>query len=219
VNRPMYLSPLQVLNKTEMVYTVRFQNTGTWYAENVSILDTMHHHLDLSTFRVIAASHDYNFDFTGNGIVRFNFPNINLPDSNMNEAASHGFIKYAIRLKNTIPLNDSITNTAHIYFDFNEAIVTNTTMNIVKVDASINEISEDFNVVVYPNPAKTQLNIRFEKADSYQISMYSIDGRLVFNEKTNNAQHSIHVASLNKGIYLLKISDEKRSKIVKIVIQ
>ncbi len=219
VNRPMYLSPLQVLNKTEMVYTVRFQNTGTWYAENVSILDTLHHHLDLSTFRVIAASHDYNFDFSGNGIVRFNFPNINLPDSNMNEAASHGFIKYAIRLNNNIPLNDSITNTAHIYFDFNEAIVTNTTLNIVKVDASINETTEDFNAVVYPNPARTQLNIRFEKADSYQISMYSIDGRLVFNEKTNNAQHSIHVASLNKGIYLLKISDENRSKIVKIVIQ
>ena len=219
VNRPMYLSPMQVLNKTEMLYTVRFQNTGTWYAENVSILDTLHHHLDLSTFRVISASHDYNFDFTGNGIVRFNFPNINLPDSNMNEAASHGFIKYAIRLNNNIPLNDSITNTAHIYFDFNEAIVTNTTLNIVKVDASINEISEDFNVVVYPNPAKTQLNIRFEKAGFYQLAIYSIDGRLVYNENVVNAQHAINVASLNKGIYLLKISDENRSKIVKVVIQ
>ncbi len=220
VNRPMYLTPMQVLNKTEMLYTVRFQNTGTWYAEFVSILDTMHRHLDLSTFRVIAASHDYNFDFAGNGKVRFNFPDINLPDSNMNEPESHGFIKYVIRLYNNIPLNDSITNTAHIYFDYNEAIVTNTTLNIIQVDnTAVNNITEDLNILVYPNPARTQLNIRFEKVDSYQISMYSIDGRLVFNEKTNNAQHSINVESLNKGIYLLKISDEKRSKIVKIVIQ
>ena len=74
-------------------------------------------------------------------------------------------------------------------------------------------------ISVYPNPAKTQLNIRFEKADSYQISMYSIDGRLVVNEKTTNAQHSINVASLNKGIYLLKISDENKSKMIKVVIQ
>ena len=135
----------------------------------------------------------------------------------MNEAASHGFIKYAIRLNNNIPLNDSIINTAHIYFDFNEAIVTNTTLNIVKVDASINEITENFNVVVYPNPAKTQLNIRFEKAGFYQLAIYSIDGRLVYDENVANAQHFINVESLNKGIYLLKISDEKRSKIVKVV--
>lgn len=155
VNLPMYLSPMQVLNKNEMLFTVRFQNTGTWYAENVSILDTLHHHLDLSTFRVIAASNDYNFDFSGNGLVPFNFPNINLPDSNMNEAASHGFIKYSIRLNNTIPINDSITNTAYIYFDFNEAIVTNSTLNIVKVDASVNESSDEFNMMIYPNPTKT----------------------------------------------------------------
>ncbi|MDD2345267.1 MAG: T9SS type A sorting domain-containing protein [Bacteroidales bacterium] len=219
INRAIYLSPQQVLNKSEMIYTVRFQNTGTWYAENVSILDTLHRNLDLSTFRVISASHDYNFDFSGNGIVRFNFPNINLPDSNMNEAASHGFIKYAIRLNNNIPLNDSITNTAHIYFDFNEAIVTNTALNIVKIDAAINETNQNFNVLVYPNPAKMLLNIRFEEANSYQLAMYSMDGRLVINEKATNAQHAINVASLNKGIYLLKISDENRSKVVKVVIQ
>ncbi|MDD4575465.1 MAG: T9SS type A sorting domain-containing protein, partial [Bacteroidales bacterium] len=219
VNRPTYLSPMQVFNKTEMVYTVRFQNTGTWYAENVSILDTLHRNLDLSTFRVISASHDYNFDFSGNGIVRFNFPNINLPDSNMNEAASHGFIKYAIRLNNNIPLNDSITNTAHIYFDFNEAIVTNTALNIVKIDAAINETNQDFNLNVYPNPAKTLLNIRFEKFSSYNLTLFSIDGRIVMNEKSNSEHHVLNIASLDKGIYLLKVSDNNRSKIVKVVIQ
>ncbi len=219
VNRAMYLSPQQVLNKSEMIYTVRFQNTGTWYAENVSILDTLHRNLDLNTFRVISASHDYNFDFSGNGIVRFNFPNINLPDSNMNEAASHGFIKYAVKLQNSIPLNDSITNTAHIFFDFNEAIVTNTTLNIVKIDAAINESPDEFNLNVYPNPAKTVLNIRFEKSSSYNLTLFSLDGRMVMNEKSNSEHHILNIASLDKGIYLLKVSDNNRSKIVKVVIQ
>ncbi|MDD2345266.1 MAG: T9SS type A sorting domain-containing protein, partial [Bacteroidales bacterium] len=110
-------------------------------------------------------------------------------------------------------------NTAHIYFDFNEAIVTNTALNIVKIDAAINETNQDFNLNVYPNPAKTLLNIRFEKFSSYNLTLFSIDGRIVMNEKSNSEHHVLNIASLDKGIYLLKVSDNNRSKIVKVVIQ
>lgn len=219
VNRPLYLNPQEVLNKSEMIYTIRFQNTGTWYAENVSILDTLHRNLDWSSFRVISSSHDYNFDFSGNGVVQFNFPNINLPDSNMNEAASHGFIKYSIRLNNSIQPNDSITNTAYIYFDYNEPIVTNTALNIVKIDAAINENTHEFNLSVYPNPAKTSLNIRFEESSSYNLTLFSIDGRIVLKEKSNSEHHVLNIASLENGIYLLRVSDADRSKVIKIVKQ
>ncbi len=219
VNRSLYLSPQQVLNKSEMIYTVRFQNTGTWYAENVSILDTLHRNLDWSTFRVISSSHDCNFNFSGNGVVQFNFPNINLPDSNMNEAESHGFIKYAVRLNNSITLNDSIINTAYIYFDYNEPIVTNTALNIVRIDAAVNENPNEFNLSVYPNPAKTSLNIRFEKSSSYNLTLFSMDGRIVLNEKSNSEHHVLNIASLDKGIYLLKVADTTKSKLVKVVIQ
>ena len=61
----------------------------------------------------------------------FNFPNILLPDLNTNEVASHGFVKYEIYPKDGLDENTIIENTANIFFDFNPAIVTNTTNNIM----------------------------------------------------------------------------------------
>ena len=61
----------------------------------------------------------------------FNFPNINLPDSNSNEPGSHGYVQFKIRAKNNIVIGDVLSNTANIYFDFNAPIITNTTNNAV----------------------------------------------------------------------------------------
>ena len=54
-----------------------------------------------------------------------------LPDSNVNEPASHGFIKYSIKKYNTVGIGSVIKNTAYIYFDFNAPVVTNTVVNTV----------------------------------------------------------------------------------------
>ena len=48
-----------------------------------------------------------------------------LPDSNKSEMMSHGFVKFSIRPKANITTKDLITNTAGIYFDFNDAVITN----------------------------------------------------------------------------------------------
>ena len=48
-----------------------------------------------------------------------------LPDSNVNEAASHGFVKFRIRHKPGLVPGDVIPNSAAIFFDFNDAVITN----------------------------------------------------------------------------------------------
>ncbi|MBK7970889.1 MAG: hypothetical protein IPK08_19305 [Bacteroidetes bacterium] len=42
--------------------------------------------------------------------------NINLPDSNANEPASHGFISYRIKPLSTLTAGTEFTNLAAIYF-------------------------------------------------------------------------------------------------------
>ncbi len=76
-----------------------------------------------------------------------------------------------------------------------------------------------FNIEVNPNPAKTSLNIRFEKSSSYNLTLFSMDGRIVLNEKSNSEHYVLNIASLDKGIYLLKVADAIRSKLVKVVLQ
>jgi hypothetical protein len=118
-------------NTRELDYTVRFQNTGTDTAINVVIKDQIDPNLDLYSFEPLASSHEMFINIEETGMVTFTFENIMLPDSNINELASHGFVRYKINLNEDLPLGTSIYNNAGIYFDANPVIVTNTKINTV----------------------------------------------------------------------------------------
>jgi len=111
-------------------YTVYFQNTGNDTAFNVLISDTLDENLDWTTFEIIAQSHDLIITFQNN-TLNFRFNNIMLPDSNVNETGSHGFVKYRISAKDSLSSWNRIENTANIYFDYNPAIITNTVYNTI----------------------------------------------------------------------------------------
>jgi len=111
-------------------YTVRFQNTGNDTAFNIIVRDTLDTDFDWSTFEITASSHEMRSVFyEETGEVEFIFEDIYLPDSNVNEMASHGFLKYEIMPKENLPENTVLENTAGIFFDFNPPIITNTTQN------------------------------------------------------------------------------------------
>ncbi|QHT68061.1 T9SS type A sorting domain-containing protein [Rhodocytophaga rosea] len=114
-------------------YTIRFQNTGTDTAYKVMVVDTLDANLDVATFSVKAASHPYEFSVSGKGrpVLTFTFNNINLPDSNRNEALSHGYIKFNITPHTAIAQGTVIENHADVFFDYNPVIRTNTVTNTI----------------------------------------------------------------------------------------
>jgi uncharacterized repeat protein (TIGR01451 family) len=114
-----------------LTYTIRFQNTGTADAEHIFITDTLSSSLDLSTFSLLSYSHQPLTQVYNDGLLKFSFPNIHLPDSNTNEPASHGFVQYKIRAKDSLSIGSTIENTANIFFDFNAPVITNTTSNTI----------------------------------------------------------------------------------------
>jgi len=116
-----------------LTYTIHFQNTGTAAAEHIYITDTLDQNLDLLTFQLLAYSHQPLVQILEGGVTHFNFPNINLPDSNSSEPLSHGFIKYKIKFKDSLSIGTQIQNTAYIYFDFNSPVETNTTLNTLDI--------------------------------------------------------------------------------------
>ena len=119
-----------VYDTTNFEYTIRFQNTGTDTAFNILVTDPISSHLDLSTLKMLDASHNYEMTIVGDTIKWF-FPNILLADSFVNEPLSHGFIRFTIDQKENNEQGSLIENTAYIYFDFNDPIITNTTAAIV----------------------------------------------------------------------------------------
>ncbi len=118
-----------LLSTDKLEYTIRFQNTGTDTAQNVVIKDILDPNLVWNSLTYLASSHDVTISADQYGEVTFNFANIMLPDSNVNEIASHGFVKYRIEIVPGTPNNTSIYNTAEIYFDPNPPVITNTKIN------------------------------------------------------------------------------------------
>jgi PKD repeat protein len=112
---------------TTLRYLIRFQNTGTDTAFTIVVRDTFDTDLDISSLRILGASHPMNTEFTDStGLrARFVFNNILLADSNTNEPASHGWLEYTIRKKNGLTNGTVMSNRASIYFDFNPPILTN----------------------------------------------------------------------------------------------
>jgi hypothetical protein len=211
------VTPTQLSSNNEFEYLIRFQNTGTFYAENVVIQDTISSYFDLSTMRIIASSDTMNVTFGENNLVNFNFPLIFLPDSTTNEPESHGFVKYAIRTKPNLELGTVLRNTAYIYFDFNEPIITNTTETLYDLPSSI-ELNEEQNVLVYPNPTNATIKLIGYSDQTITISLSDLSGKTVAVETCVNGE--LDLSRLNPGIYLGVIQatqgqSARRFKVVK----
>ena len=118
------ISPSQIGDY--LTYRIRFQNTGTASAVNISVKTDLDADLDWTTFQPISASHAYTTSITNGNELTYSFNTINLADSTSDEPNSHGWIFYKIKPKNTTVVGDAFDATASIYFDFNPAVVTNT---------------------------------------------------------------------------------------------
>jgi len=125
------LSPSQVASGKYIDYTIRFQNTGNDTAFNIVITDTLNDDLQPATLQMITSSHNCKATVKDN-IVFFEFLNILLPDSNVNELKSHGFVSFRIKPQPTVAVNTTIPNKAAIYFDYNAPVITNTAGTLIK---------------------------------------------------------------------------------------
>jgi len=200
------ITPAEVLNGKWLTYTIRFQNTGTFQANYVRVIDSIPTSLDLSTFEMISASHDFTYEITGDRAVKWNFPGIVLPDSNANEPESHGFIKFRIKPISSLVIGNQIDNNAFIYFDFNPPVITNYAQTIVTNPAAISEISKNQNWILYPNPAKDVVNISkdIDLSSIATIQLYDASGRFVAG-LPKPISHLIALPKMNTGIYQFTI--------------
>ena len=180
----------------EIEYRIRFQNTGNAPAFNVRIDDQLDiEHLDLNSFTPVAASHSFSTVVNPDGFVQFVFDNIILPDSVHDEPNSHGWVVYRIRSFDSLQPNDVISNTAAIFFDDNEPVITNTYTHTI------------FSCEMIPDPngvngtcqgQEVLLNI-FPELDYTESYAWYVDGNLVSNEM----MYTFPAASLGDYTFVL----------------
>ena len=207
------------LTTSQFDYTIHFQNTGNAVAYNIYVLDTLDADFDKSTFRIIGASHAMTPEWVAPNVVKFNFYNIMLPDSMSNEAASHGQIRYNVKRLPSATLGTQFKNTAHIFFDSNPAIVTNTTINTLATPQKVDEVLRTNLYSIYPNPSQDKLFIECIDNRVTEVTLYDALSKIVAHVKSNNKKMEIDMTALSKGIYFVSIHNNEGTTNHKVVKQ
>jgi uncharacterized repeat protein (TIGR01451 family) len=200
-----------------LTYTIHFQNTGNDTAWFVILKDTLSQHLEPATVQNIAASHTITeFTVSGQGILSWVFNPIYLVDSATNEAASKGFVTFKVKKKTDLPLNTQIQNTAHIYFDYNDAIVTNTVSSKLTNPDNVWSLTNDGNIEVTaaPNPFTQSTLITVDGVTSeFSFELYDVSGKLIKNIPTvNESRFVIQREEMSQGVYFYSITTANKQK-------
>jgi len=88
---------------------------------------------------------------------------------------------------------------------------------------STDDFSLDSQLSVYPNPNKGLFNVKLNgaKGGNISLSIYDVRGRRVYNkryENSSNFNEIVNLKAVQSGLYLLRVSDGKRSASKKILI-
>jgi len=225
----------RIVHRTALLeYMIRFQNTGTDTAYNVVVVDTLSQSLDISTIEWGMASHAYTLNVSGQykPVLTFTFNNINLPDSTTHEPNSNGYIKFKIKPLYDIPNNTQIENKAYIYFDYNEAVETNTS-HITIADSIPHGEPLVFNAVerpmqreqisVYPNPTTGMVSLDLTGFGNLsglaELRLTDITGKeLQHFQIFKLSNYQIDLSNLPDGMYFLHINTAQGTQRHKIIL-
>jgi len=186
-------------------YLVRFQNTGTDTAFTVVVRDDIDARLDILSLDILDASHAFVPSFDEGRELVFTFNDILLPDSTTDLQGSQGFVSFRLKPVPGLLPGDAIPNTAAIYFDFNDPIITNTTEHVVETSTAVPDSTWAPHIRLVPNPATDVLQVWMPGMIDRELVMLTVDGRIVQPKGTANAQGVLlDVRTLPPGVYMVR---------------
>lgn len=208
-------------NEQELEYVIRFQNTGTDTAFNVRIANQIPiNNLDLNTISLGSSSHPYQLLIDPTGKLNFSFQNILLPDSAINEKASHGFVSYRIKPIQKQGNGKKIENEAFIYFDFNDAVKTNREFHTLGIPIQVNSqnhiSNSELKWSIQPNPLSQNAVIHlmnWDENEKYFLSCQDLNKKTMWTKPflTNTLQ--IGRENLVPGFYFIILKNSKQQVI------
>jgi hypothetical protein len=135
----------------------------------------------------------------------------------VNEPASHGFLRYSISPKTGLADNTKVLNTAYIFFDYNPAIITQTThTTYVSAFTNVEDSDSAQRLSTWPNPSKEKLYINLPE-NTRKIEVYNTQGAIIKQIIPQKQLAEIIINDLPNGIYLIKILTYKESITTKFV--
>jgi len=211
-----------------LTYTASFQNTTGDRVQHMFVEDTLDEWMDISTFEVLASSHDYRVYVNPNGVIQFYFEDIELLDASKDGLQSQAFVSYRVKPLSWVPHNTEISNQAHFFFGPEHMESSNIVRNVVGESITLGAQQWDAlseTNIVYPNPTNgpTTFDLINYKYDRVEIHLIDATGRVIFKrEMRGGSKHLFQLGALRKGNYLVRalpLETGKAELLTKLVIQ
>lgn len=100
-----------------------------------------------------------------------------------------------------------------------EVIVDGANENVTIDLEAVVSINQDIanNVIIYPNPVSSIVNIEAKEFDNIQI--IDATGKVVYNEIIVNNTTSINIEKYSKGLYIIKLSNDNNSVTKRLIVK
>lgn len=195
-------------------YNIHFQNMGTDTAYRVVVVDTFMPNFPLYKLQMTGSSHNYNIRVEPGNVIIWTFENIKLPPVSENVRASQGFVSFEAPLISATKPGITISNRAHIYFDYQKPVITEWN----KIEHS--EWSNSLRVLnrnagallVYPNPVSAELSVEVPSGVD-RVCVYDIEGRLVHSVSASD-ELTISMQAYPPGVYVV-VAGNQFAKVIK----
>ncbi|TCN55337.1 T9SS C-terminal target domain-containing protein [Flavobacterium circumlabens] len=196
-------------------YLIRFENKGTYSAENIVVKDMIDlAKFDISTLVPTSSSHSFVTKISEGNKVEFIFENIKLPFDDDN---NDGYIAFKIKTKPTLVVGDSFANEANIYFDYNFPILTNKETSTFKTLGTPDFEFSNY-LALYPVPANDILNIHnTQNLEIKSLEIYDLLGQIVIAVPNAQSVSSIDISKLRAGNYFIKVKSDLGSSSMKFI--
>ncbi|TVQ08849.1 MAG: T9SS C-terminal target domain-containing protein, partial [Bacteroidetes bacterium] len=89
---------------------------------------------------------------------------------------------------------------------------------VFAVGVSVDELSGEPGLVIYPNPATSKVTIESNN-ELQEIEVYNISGQLMNRFPTAGSSHSLDVSSFDPGIYMIRVVTRENTQVVRLKVQ
>lgn len=206
-----------------LTYAIQFENDGNDTARNIFVLDTIPNTLDVQSLKMQSSSHYLFFTKVHNGsnwVLKFDFPNIMLPDSTHHDQCT-GMFTYTIKTVAGMTAGASIRNRSGIYFDDNEVVMTNTSEKDVCIPVppptGISAVAAT-DILFYPTPVGTLLHINNVPVHT-SFRILNIVGATVQTGELKAGNNEVPFALQAQGMYIVELTGSEGTKTVRKIVK
>jgi len=94
--------------------------------------------------------------------------------------------------------------------------ITNTNVTVTVSDTLSAEAFNRDSFELFPNPTKHNVQINFNTFSAYDMQVYDVSGKKVFQHKSLERKNTLDFSKFSKGVYFLKIKEADTQKVINV---